>query len=167
MSAPERTWRNSYRIGVGVVSQNNVPSGNRTITIAPNILKAMAKDPEVATKYEEFLADYERTAIQFDRMRAARGQETLARGVFINPDGTCGCYVSGQDKGGGNQWTEFNSLAELLEKAVERRAVQAEQREKLREAQQTKKQTEQEPKTEVSSSVSMEIKVDKHVDYFA
>ena len=158
-----------YKVGAGTVTRNNIPSGRLTMTIAPNILKAMAEDPDVAAKYEEFLADYERTAPQFERMQAAQGHETVARGVFINSDGTTGCYIVGQPADGGGRRTEMSPLDEMLKKVVERRAAQAEQQKKLQEARQAKREAE-ETRTEKAgeeNGASVDIKIRARIDHWA
>lgn len=138
-----------YRLGVGVVSQGNIPGGSRSITIAPNVLRAMAADPEVAVKYEELISDYMKSAPQFERMRAAMGQETVAAGMFINADGTAGCYIMTRPKDAsgnreGSERTILQSLEEMLEKSRKRRELQMKHLEELQEVREARKQAERE-----------------------
>ncbi|HEX2955492.1 MAG TPA: DUF6033 family protein [Chitinispirillaceae bacterium] len=135
----------SHQVSAGVVTSSSIPSGNSTITIAPNVLKAMAEDPEVAAKYEGFLSDCMKLEPQFNRMCAARGMEVVSSGTFINPDGTTGGYSVTQTKGGSdNKKTELHSLDTILEKAKARRAAQAKRQTEIEKDRALSKQIESE-----------------------
>ena len=132
-----------YQVGTGVIACGSIPAGNRTITIAPNVLKAMAEDPEVAVKYEGFLTDCTKLEAQFNQLHAACGREVVASGIFINPDGTTGGYTVTQTKGGGDdKKTSLRSLDDILEKAKQRHAEYVKQQKEIKETRALKNQVE-------------------------
>ncbi|MCM1272641.1 MAG: DUF6033 family protein [Clostridium sp.] len=97
--------------------------GTKNIAISPTILRKMQEDPDARVEYE---------ALIYDCVQGLRNEPlqhgaftTVARGVIINPDGTCGGWSisqSGNDTKKTYRKTDAKELQERIKKQKEKKA---------------------------------------------
>lgn len=116
-------------------STNTAPfssDGTNNIAIAPNILRKMQEDPEARIEYEALIYDCVQTMKNEPLQHGAF--TTIARGVIINEDGSCGGWSITQCADGKKKKSQtklnMEKYQERLEKIKKKKAEERKERKK-------------------------------------
>lgn len=106
--------------------------GTNNIAVAPNVLRKMQEDPEARIEYEALIYDCVQTMKNEPLQHGAF--TTVARGVIINEDGSCGGWTVTQCGDGKKKksQTKINTekYQERLEKIKKKKAEERKERKK-------------------------------------
>ncbi len=116
-------------------STNTAPfssDGTNNLAIAPNILRKMQEDPEARIEYEALIYDCVQT---MKKEPLQKGEfTTIARGVIINEDGSCGGWSVTQSGDGKKRKSQtklnMEKYQERLEKIMKKKAEERKERKK-------------------------------------
>ncbi len=140
-----RSMEQKYGVKISLVDFSNEKqanayimgsSGGNNIAIASNIAEKIAKDPAVAAKYENVIADVPNASKIMEEGIASHDAEMVACGVSIDKDGKVSYWSVSKHKS-----PKDNSYKEKLKKQTEEKRAKKKEEEKTKEKRLAKAET--------------------------